>query len=161
MTPFQTFSTKLGELLASARTASQKEDVGARLAVIDQLTQFVIDSAPNTPDILALDRLAQSVINDLALSTIQERVARIAARTAELAALRKQFDAAAGAANAAAAAINLEQINKTTNALTAAVASLKELQQSLTSGQHGQLATRISDAIKSFQQLRNEVDALV
>lgn len=160
MTSFQTWSSKLNVLLQRARAIASNDDLEGRLKLMDELTQFVIDSTPNTPDILALDALAKAAINDIALTTIEERVARISTRTSELATISKRFGALAADAKATASAINLEQINKTVISLTGTVAALNELKGSLTSGQHAKVAARITDVINQVQALRTDVDAL-
>ena len=160
MTPFEKWSGALKTLLARAKALAPGGSLDARLTLMDELTSLVVHSTPNTPDILALDELARACIRDIALSGIEERVARISARTSELASLEKRFGQLATDANERAAAINLEQINKTVGSLTGTVASLNELRASLTSAQHGQLAGRISDVIERVRALRKDIDAL-
>src|SRR4051812_26276258 len=107
MSSFALWSDKLNALLAEAEQAAQSDDLGTRLSLTRKLTDFIIASSPNTPDILALDEIAQATRRDLTNATLEQRVSGITARTGEFIKLRKAFAGLAGDARASADALNL------------------------------------------------------
>jgi hypothetical protein len=134
--------TKLDQLLAAARETAQKDDLSARLAMADRLTQFIIRNPPALPAVPAsaeyeeIDRIARQCHD--ALRAPSGRVAEIRSRTAELAALRKKFENQTTANQQSAASIRLERVRKVLESTTAAVTAMgdlkKELDQTIAGG---------------------------
>jgi hypothetical protein len=160
MSSFALWSDKLNALLAEAEHAAQSDDLSTRLAVTRKLTDFIIASSPNTPDILALDEIAQATRRDLTNATIELRISGITARTGEFIKLRKMFAGLAGDARVSTDAVSLARAQKVVSDLTSSVLSLKALQVSLSSAQHQQLTQKISDVLTQLQQLRSDVEQL-
>ena len=90
--------------------------------------------------------------------TVDERIAAITARTADLALAAKQFKSAAEAAKADAAAIRLEKVKKAVDSLSGAVHSLKHLAAELTDGPDAGISAKVQAAIDSLKALREAVD---
>jgi hypothetical protein len=160
MSSFALWSDKLNALLAEAEQAAQSDSLATRLTVTRKLTDFIVASSPNTPDILALDEIAQATRRDLTNATLEQRISGITARTGEFIKLRKMFAGLAGDARVSADPVNLERAQKVVSDLTNSVLSLKALQVSLSSAQHEQLTQRISDVLAQLQQLRADVEQL-
>lgn len=166
--------SKLDELLRAARESAQEEDLDARLAVADRLTTFIVCNPlpvagdPATLEYDDMDRIAKEAHDALLLGTIQERVAGIMSRTAELATLRKSIDARAEANRQAAASIRLEKVRRVVDATTEAVTALKALQGHLESSDDVNdgakvmaLLKDVDKAITSIQALRNDVETVL
>lgn len=166
---------KLDELLAEAKKAAQVDDLDQRLKVADRLTQFIVNNPPALPDDPAsveyeeMDRVAKDAHDALLLATIQERVAGIMGRTAELAALRKKIESRIAANREAAASIRLEKarrvVESTTNAVAAMMELKKEIERAAEAGaQEADLAAlgrQLGSLIEKIQTLRNEVETIL
>jgi hypothetical protein len=149
---------KLSELLKEAEGAAQHGDLAARLALSSRLTEFIVHSSPNTPEILALDGIADQARAGLLRLTIEERLAEISARTADLARLTKEFQTQAAVAEASAAAIRLERTRRVVGVLTESVQVLNELRSVLETNTDAELTTRIGRLIVSIQTLRTQIE---
>jgi len=166
---------KLDELLADARHAAQQDDLDDRLKMADRLTQFIIRNPPTLPEDPAsaeyeeMDRIARECHDALLLDAIQQRVATIMGRTAELAALRKKFDSQTAANQQAAASIRLEKARKVVESTTAAVAAMmdlkKELERTIEAGgadaEISTLAKQVGTLIGKLQAARNDVETIL
>jgi len=166
---------KLDELLADARDAAQQADLDARLDMADRLTEFIIRNPPTVPEDPAsaeyeeMDRIARECHDALLVQAIQERVAAIMGRTAELAALRKKFDSQTSANQQAAASIRLEKARKVVESTTAAVAAMmdlkKELERTIEAGGAGTdittLARQVGTLVEKLQAVRNDVETIL
>lgn len=149
---------KLTDLLKEAEAAGQQTDLASRLALANRLTEFILHSSPNTPEILALDGIADQARAGLMRLTIEERLAEISARTGELARLTKEFQAHAAAAAASAAAIRLERAHRVVGALTESVQALNELRGVLETSKDDALTKSIDRVIASMQTLRSQIE---
>jgi hypothetical protein len=154
------WSDKLDALLREADQVAQSNDLDLRLTVIRKLSDFVVESSPNTPEVLALDAIAQAARRDLTCATLEQRVNGISARTREFATLRAAFAALAGDARNSADTIDLTQTQKVVADLNASVASLQALNAALRSDQHPQLAAKIASALAGLQDLRSDLQKL-
>jgi hypothetical protein len=166
---------KLDELLQAARAAAQDDDLDARLEVADRLTEFIVNNPPALTDDLAtaeyadMDRVAKDAHDALLLVTIQERVAGIMSKTAELAALRKQIEGRAAANREAAASIRLEKARRvvaaTTDAVTAMLDLKREIERAADSGIQDAdlvaLGKQLDVLIGSTQTLRSDVESIL
>ena len=159
---FEGWRAKLEELLAEAAVAARQDDVEARFGLTQRLTQFIRSSAPNNaPDIQHLDLMAEKTVQGLLRQTIEERLAAIGERTAEIARLSEKFDAQAEAGEKAAKSIRLERAVTVVDSLTESVRALKEfrgLLESPVNGQGDPLAGSIDRVISSIQRLRTSVE---
>lgn len=166
---------KLDELLADARDAAQKDDLDARLEMADRLTEFVIRNPPTLPEDPAsaeyeeMDRIARECHDALLLQAIQQRVAAIMGRKAELAALRKKFDSQTSANQQTAASIRLEKARKVVESTTAAVGAMmdlkKELQNAIDAGVADTditaLAKQVTALVERLQAVRSDVETIL
>ncbi len=166
---------KLDGLLAAARDTARNDDLDARLEMADRLTQFVIRNPPMRPDDPAsaecaeMDRIARESHDALLLDAMQQRIAAIMARTAELAALRKKFDSQTVANEQTAAAIRLEKARKVVESTSAAVAAMvdlkKELDRAVDTGAANAdltaLAQQVGTLIETLQAVRNDVETVL
>jgi hypothetical protein len=166
---------KLDELLAAARAVAQNDDLDARLKVADRLTEFIIKNPPALPDDPAtteyedMDRVAKEAHDALLLATIQERVASIMSKTAELAALRKKIEGRAAANREAAASIRLEKARRVVAATTDAVAAMTELKKEIERAADSEvqdadmaaLGKQLDTLITRIQTLRSDVETIL
>jgi hypothetical protein len=152
------WQAKLKELLAAAEKASAKDDDDARLAVAARLNQFVLESSPNTDDIVALDQLATNAARELSIDVVGGAVDRIAARTARVRAITKQLDAVTARAVEAAATIRLEKAHRVIDAFTEAVRAVDDFDKVLEDGTDDQLRKRLEKITGSLVDLRDELD---
>jgi hypothetical protein len=162
---------KLDELLAAAGATAQKDDLEARLTIADRLTQFTINSPPALASDPAsaeydeMDRIARKCRDALEDDAIEQRVAAITNRTAELAALRKKFESQTTANQQSAASIRLERVRRVLESTTAAVTAMgdlkKELDQTIAGGAATPeviaLATQVAGLIDRLQAVRKDV----
>lgn len=166
--------SKLDELLEAAREVAKDEDLDARLAVADRLTQFIIQNPPavaddpGTAEYDDMDRIARQAHDALLLNSIQERVAGIMSHTAELAMLRKRVEGRTAANHAAAASIRLEKARRLVDSTTATVAAMldlkKDIERAAESGEEGAdfaaLAKQLQTLVERLQTLRSDVEAI-
>ncbi|NVM23997.1 MAG: hypothetical protein HWN68_19735, partial [Desulfobacterales bacterium] len=59
ITGFDGWSAKLKSLLEEAKLVAQQDELDKRLTMCDRLTDFVLESRPDTPEIKELDRMAK------------------------------------------------------------------------------------------------------
>jgi len=149
---------KLTDVLKEAEAVAQHSDLASRLALAHRLTEFILHSSPNTPEILALDGIADQVRAGLMRLTIDERLAEISARTGELARLSKEFQAQAAATTASAGTIRLERAHRVVGALTESVQALNALRGVLETSTDDALTTSIDRVIASMQTLRSQIE---
>lgn len=145
---------KLRELLQEAEQAASASDVQPRFRLAERLTQFIERSFPNDEVVRALDQIAGKAAVGLLEQTIDERLRSIVARSAELAALAKSFEAAAGEAGAAAAQLRLERVGKALDAMNGSIAALRELEATLRQGIDDPVATGIGGTLEALARLR-------
>jgi len=163
---------KLEELLSAARGAAAADDLDARLEIADRLTEFIIRNPPalaQDPASLAyeeMDRIAKEAHDGLLLASIQERVAAIAGRTAELARLTKEVESQVAENEKAAATLRLEKARRMVDATTGAIATMLDLKKELecaaatgaSQADWEALATEINTLVARIQKLRNDVE---
>jgi len=166
---------KLDELLQAARTAAQTDELDARLKVADRLTEFIVNNPPTLTDDPAtaeyedMDRVAKDAHDALLLATIQERVAGIMSKTAELAALRKKIEGRAAANREAAASLRFEKARRVVMATTDSVAAMmdlkKEIERAADAGIQDAdmvaLGKQLDVLIERTQTLRNDVETIL
>ena len=156
---FDGWNEKLSELLGAAEQAAQEDDLAPRLAVSRRLTDFVVNSTPNTPEILALDQIANATRSALLRATIEERLQSLAEREGELASLTKKMALVTTAANESAASIRLQRANNLVKSLTESVQSLKEFQGVLSADStDAELVASVEKVVASIQKLRTQVE---
>lgn len=117
---------ELAQLLDRAEVAAGARDEAAMAALADDLGRFVLQSSPNTPEILALDDLAIRARRELSRRLLEGPLSRIEGRSVEFVALAKQLEATGRSARAAArsglAATLTELADAAARATTAAAA---------------------------------------
>lgn len=152
------WKAKLKELLAAAEKASARNDDDERLAVAGRLNRFVLESSPNTDEILALDELATTAARELSVDVVAGAVDRIAGRTAALRSITKQLDAIAARAEQAAASLRLEKAHRVIDAFTEAVRAVDGLNTVLEEGSDEQLRKRLTKLAASILNAKSELD---
>lgn len=158
---FTGWNAKLNQLLNDAMETAQQETLAPRLAIVNRLTTFMVQSRPNTPDILALDQIATNTANALLRTTIEERLASIAERQADLIHLTKKMQVSTEAAQESAASIRFERLTKVVSVLTDAVRELQSLKTVLADGSDAQLVASIERLVTAIQRVRGEVEHTV
>ncbi|MBX3389110.1 MAG: hypothetical protein KF691_06600 [Phycisphaeraceae bacterium] len=89
LSTFSDWSTKLAEILAAARDAT---DDDARMSAARRLEEFVARSTPNSPEIDSLDRMAADGANALCRRAFEGAVDGLRSRTASVAARAQELD---------------------------------------------------------------------
>ena len=152
------WSDKLGELLAEARAAAQKNTLPPRLKINERLMQFVEHSWPNTPEIKALDEIAFETASALMRATVDERLAAISHRTGVYQQLAKELRANAAQNESRADAIRLQGIVNLLDSATKTIEAAKAVQASLTDDDADQeLAEKIAAAVSAVEELRTRI----
>ena len=158
LTTYAEWNAKLRELLKAAEEATRKDDDDARLSVATRLNRFVLESAPNSPEIVALDDLALDAARALSTEMVGVAVDRIGARTATLRSIAKQLDVVAGEAQDAAASLRLEKVHRVVDALTDAMRAVDDLEQVLQRGTDEELRTRLTALTDAMRRIRDSID---
>ena len=158
LTTYAQWRAKLEELLKAAEEATRKDDDDARLSVATRLNRFVLESAPNTPEIVALDDLALDAARALSTEMVGGAVDRIGARTATLRSIAKHLDAVAGEAEEAAASLRLEKVHRVVDALTGALRAVDDLDRVLRSGTDQELRARLTTLADAMKSVRDSID---
>src|SRR5688572_27393689 len=106
---YEDWKNKLAELMDEARRASQANDDAALISIAPRLRTFVQKSRPNTPEVLALDRIAADAQRALTLQLASDAIARIEARTSALLVLGKTLQQIGARAEADASVLRLDR----------------------------------------------------
>jgi hypothetical protein len=154
---FDGWKKKLDELLAEARKAAGANDEKGLVAIADRLTEFTIESWPDTPEIKALDKIAGETATRLRKQGIEGKLDAIAARSAEVGRLAQGFDQAATANAAKAASIRLTRTREVLDTATSTVDTLKRFRETLKSGDDGALIAEVNQIVESLETLRKSV----
>jgi hypothetical protein len=125
---------KLQGLLKEAQDAADKDDANVRRSVSQKLTQFIVDSTPNNPRILALDNIAGEASKGLLRMNIDDRLASISSSNIDLAKMTKRFASAAAAATGTAQDLRLTRLKNAIDVLNNGVESIRQLQDVLDAG---------------------------
>lgn len=152
LSSFDDWSEALKKLLSDAAAAIKGQDIGMRVNVQRQLNDF-IDESPNA---LAseLDEIARRAIEDIFRATLEEALAGIAARSAELSRHVKIIDAVTTSAVKDSKSIRLETASKAVSSATAVVRQLGELRDALKgSPDEAKISTQIDKATQALQVL--------
>jgi hypothetical protein len=155
---FDGWRKKLDELLGEARSAAESNDETALLAVADRLTQFTIESWPDTTEIKALDQVAGDTATRLRKQGIEGKLDAIAARTAEVEKLAKDFDQAAQVNTDKADSIRLKRVREVIDTATSAVTTLTRFRDTLKSGDDAALIAEVNTILAGLDSLRKRVD---
>lgn len=149
---FADWSKALHELLSQASQAVQSGDINKKVAVQEELNQFIMHSPNRFSN--QLDEIASKAVDDIFITTTQEAISRIAGRTAELSKHTKTVIAVVEEAERAAKSIRLETATKVINSATIVVRDLADLKNAVRGSADEQaLATKIDRAVKSIQDL--------
>lgn len=149
---------KLAQLLEEAKRAAQSQDREARLGVADRLNEFILNSRPQTPEIQRMDDLAAGSAVALMQKTIDEQLAALTARSAELAKLTKEMNSQAQTAEASAESIRLTRMRVVVSTLTRSVEALNEFRAALGGDDADALGASIEDLLGRIQDLRNAIE---
>ncbi len=154
---FDAWKDKLDKLLGDAAKTADSGDLKARLDFTERLTQFIVRSTPNTPEILALDQIANDARSSLLLKTVDDRLRSLADRKIELTTLAKKIAAVSDVSQESAAALRLDQANQVVASLTHSIKSIKELKNALQSDDEA-LAKSLEKLLASIQKTRSEIE---
>lgn len=152
METFEDHARELTSLLADAEASAQSGDRPRMKRARAALLGFITQSNDLVDGVSELDQVARDAFRDLVLSAIEEIVAGLAERTADVAALTKRF-ATQGAANtSAAAAIRLEHAREVASAAITLVGELRALRARLDGGVPGsdELVALIERALEAI-----------
>ncbi len=155
---FDGWSTSLMALLEEAENLSAKASVQDRLALSRRFRQFIVESHPNTDDIMELDAIAKEAASAVLKQGIEERLGTIAGRTAELTQLTKGVERRARQLETAAASIRLESATRAVNSLTDSVGKLKELLSDLQDQGAEDLRESVERAVTAILSIRNRIE---
>lgn len=165
----QKWRDKLESLLGRAEAVAG-EPLSARLAVAKQLQDFILDNPsavdddPDTAVFTEMDAIATKAHDALLLAALEERIAGIASRSAELAGLEKKIATQTTANEKAAKAIRLEKATQVVNSVTAAVNSIKDLKATIEANPSSTedfeaLLEKLADAMATLQKVRAAVES--
>ncbi len=155
---FDGWGTKLMALLEEAENLGANASVQDRLALSRRFRQFIVESHPNTDDIMELDAIAKEAASAVLKQGIEERLGAIAGRTAELTQLTKGVERRALQLEAAASSIRLESATRAVNSLTDSVGKLKELLSDLQAQGAEDLRESVERAVTAIQSIRNRIE---
>jgi hypothetical protein len=155
------WSTKLTVLLKEAQATAQQVELDPRLAISNRLIEFMVNSSPNSPEILALDRIANEACKDLLRKTIEDRLQSLGSRQADVVALTKKVQVATEESQASAASIRLERTRKVIAGLTDSIQRLNEFKSVLREGADEKLSDSVAKLIASAQKLRSQIESIV
>ena len=154
---FPAWRTKLDDLLGEARAAAAANDEVELMAIADRLTEFTIESWPDTPEMKALDRVAGDTATRLRKKGIEGKLDAIAARTAELDRLARSFDAAAQANTDKAADIRLTRAREVLDTATTTVQTLKRFRETLKTSDDAALIAQVDQIVGALGTLQKNV----
>jgi hypothetical protein len=152
------WKAKLAELLAEAKKAAGANDDKALTAIADRLTEFTIESWPDTPEIKALDGIAADTATMLRKQGIEGKLDSLGARTAELEQVAASFDQAANANTDKAASIRLKRVREVVDTATSTVTTLTRFRQTLKTGDDAALIVEVNGIVDALNALMKKVD---
>ena len=149
------WSAPLGTLLNEATKCLQSGEEGCRDRCIDALKKFVEWSPFGSLDNVALD-----AVHDIVARSVNEALAEIAKRTANLQRLSKDLRLVAEGAQQDASAIRLEAVTKVIEATTKSIEALSNLDKAIKDDAGAaELTKRVRDLVKKIQALRDELES--
>ncbi len=159
LSTFEDWAGTLHKLLATATDSIQSGDVTERVEAQKQLNDFIIQS----PNAIAgeLDNIAKNAINDIFKTALDEALAGISARTADLAMHVKTVKAVTSEAENRARSIRLESATRVIGTATQIIRDLNDLTTAISESEDEQeLAGRIDNTLESIQALIPSVMAM-
>lgn len=161
---------KLSALLDRANAIALNPDLLARRAVAKDLQAFIMDNPPSvstepeTAEFDEMDAIARKAHDALLLSVVEDRVAAIASRSAELAGLTRKVAAQTAANEKAARSLRLEKAIRVASTATETVNAIKELKAQIedhpsTEQDFTELTKHLGIALQSLQDLRTAVES--
>jgi len=154
--------TKLNSLLDEAKQIASGDDLEPRLKMSERLTDFILESRPNTAEIQKLDKIAEETATALLLDSIEKRLEAITARTGEFIRLTKEFDSQAEQNKEIAESIRLKNIIATVNSATETVNAAMKLKESLKDNvKEGKIAELIDETVAVVEKLRSNLGKLL
>jgi hypothetical protein len=155
------WKTKLKSMLAEAKQISSEDGLEPRLKMSERLTEFILESRPNTAEIQKLDRIAEESASALLLDSIEKRLNAITARTGEFIRLTKEFDTQAEQNKEIAESIRLKNIIATVDSATETINAAKKLKESLKDNvKEGKIAELIDETVSAVEKLRSNLGKL-
>jgi hypothetical protein len=162
ITGFEGWSAKLKSLLEETKHIARQDDLDERLKMCDRLTDFILESRPDTPEIKELDRIANETATALLKQSIEERLMAIIARTGEYKRLTKEFETQAKENQVNAESIRLKSIIQTVDSATVMINSAKKLKDSLKkNASDKKVAALIDETVVAIENLRSRIGKLL
>lgn len=155
---FDGWKNKLNQLLAEGKKAVADNDLDECGAIAGRLAQFTVASWPDTPEIKELDRIAAEAAATLGKQAIEGMLTQLAAHTADVARLAKQFDDAAKVNSAKADSIRLKYGQEVIDAVTGTVKAINQFRDTLDSKNDKKLLEDLKAVAASLQKLRKTVE---
>jgi hypothetical protein len=119
-----------------------------------RFTGFILNSWPNTPEVLALDAIAERARSALLQATIEDRLQQLAAGTADLQRASAGLRSVAGMLDADASRFGLKRVECVIRTVTESIQAIRQLVESLDTTRNSELvsqAERIIDSLQSFE----------
>jgi hypothetical protein len=156
------WSTKLRGLLDEAQEIARGGHLDQRIGISRRLTEFIVRSRPDTPEIEALDALAQATARALLLESIEGRLKALAGRTSEYGRLTKGIRAEARRNEEAADSLRFEGILGALASATTLIERLKRLKGALEhDGPEADIAALIDRTVAALETLFARIGKLV
>ena len=155
---FQAWKKKLEKLLDEAEKLPDGGDLEARCALADSFVEFIIDSSPNTPQMLSLDRIADQARRAVLMSAIDDRMKSLDNRRQDLLLLTKEVAVATEAARDAASLLRLKRAREVVTSLTHSISSIKHFRDALKEGEGATLVQSLDNLVESLKQTRDTIE---
>ena len=156
----EAWSAKLRSLLDEAQGIARHGALDERIGMSRRLTEFIVRSHPNTPEIKGLDSAAQATARALLMESMEGRLKEIAERTGEYRRLTKEVRSQAKENEKAARSIRYEGLIETLHSATELIERMKRLKGALEKGDTG-VAKLIDQALAAVKRLHARIGELV
>lgn len=154
---YEGWTSKLDQLLADARAASESGSDSQRAAIARRLTTFIEVSSPASPEIVALDNIAASAVRLLWSSIASHAVDRIAARTAALRQLSDELVSISRAASTSAAQVALSSETQLVTVLARAAQSIADLPETSAAASDDNLRSGLLELLDAIATIQSAV----
>lgn len=146
----------LKELLVRAADSARKtgDTINERIAISDDLNQFIADTYPDTPEIDQLDAIAKEASIGIMKKEIQDRVQSIQARHADYAVVTKHAEDRIARNNEAVDALRLTNVSRAFDAATETVEAFNKVRESLGDQAEEEVREAVEEAAASIKALR-------
>jgi len=128
----------------------------------ERLTNFIVESRPNSTEIQKFDKIAEETATALLLDSIEKRLAAITRHTGAFRRLTKKFEIQAEQNKEIAESIRLKNIISTVNSATETINSATKLRDSLRdNARENEIADLINETVSAVEKLRSNLGDLL